>query len=174
MSSHNIYKLQCSVALTLEIIKLPKMNKHEIEELVNEQRLCRIAFKGSDYPYIAPFQYVKLNGSLYFHFTNYGKKMGLLDRDKRVCVEIEKYLPDLSEYQFVTLRGKLRVVTESRERENAIRMMARTGEEEFSSNFLAVHGFSREDGWSTLSPEKPLVIVKLDEITKELGLRSPK
>ena len=174
MSSHNIYKLQCSVALTLEIIKLPKMNKHEIEELVNEQRLCRIAFKGSDYPYIAPFQYVKLNGSLYFHFTNYGKKMGLLDRDKRVCVEIEKYLPDLSEYRFVTLQGKLKVVTESREREDAIRMMARTGEEEFSTNFLAVHGFSREDGWTSLSPEKPLVIVTLDEITRELGLRSPK
>ena len=156
------------------IVKLPRMEKREIEELIEEQRLCRIAFKGSEYPYIAPFQYVRLNGKLYFHFTNYGKKMGLLDRDKRVCVEIENCLPDLSEYRFVTLQGKLKVVTESREREDAIRMMARTGEEEFSSNFLAVHGFSREDGWSTLSPEKPLVIVKLDEITKELGLRSPK
>ena len=163
-----------AVVLILGIVKLPKMKKHEIEELIREQRLCRIAFKGSGYPYIAPFQYVRLNGNLYFHFTNYGKKMGLLEKDKRVCVEIEKYLPDLSEYQFVTLQGKLRVVTESRERENAIRMMARTGEDEFSSNFLAVHGFSREDGWSTLSPEKPLVIVKLDEITRELGLRSPK
>jgi len=150
------------------------MEKREIEELIEEQRLCRIAFKGSDFPYIAPFQYVRLNGNLYFHFTNYGKKMRLLDNDKQVCVEIEKYLPDLSEYQFVTLQGKLKIVTESREREQAIRMMARTGEEEFSSNFLAVHGFSREDGWMSLSPEKPLVIVKLDEITRELGIRSPK
>ena len=158
----------------MKIVKLPKMTKCEIDELIEQQILCRIAFRGSDYPYIAPFQYVRFNGNLYFHFTNYGKKMGLLEKDKRVCVEIEKYLPDLSEYRFVTLQGKLKVVTESREREDAIRMMARTGEEEFSSNFLAVHGFSREDGWTTFSSEKPLVIVKLDEITREGGIRSPK
>lgn len=162
------------VFLVLEIIKLPRMEEHEIEELIREQRLCRIAFRGSEYPYIAPFQYVRMNGNLYFHFTNYGKKMGLLDSDNRVCVEIEKYLPDLSEYQFVTLQGKLKVVEKSRERDDVIHMMAGTGQEEFSDNFLAVHGLSKEDGWSTLTPEKPLVIVKLEEITKKLGLRSPK
>jgi nitroimidazol reductase NimA-like FMN-containing flavoprotein (pyridoxamine 5'-phosphate oxidase superfamily) len=158
----------------LKIVKLPKMTKREIDELIEQQILCRIAFRGSDYPYIAPFQYVRFNGNLYFHFTNYGKKMRLLEKDKRVCVEIEKYLPDLSEYQFVILQGRLNVVTESKERENVIRMMAKAGEEELSSNFLSVHGFSREDGWSALSPEKPLVVVKLDHVTTELGLRSPK
>jgi len=90
------------------LIKLPRMEKQEIEELISEQLLCRIAFKGGKYPYMAPFQYVYMNGTLYFHFTDYGKKMGLLDRDNRVCVEIEKYLPDMSEYSFVVLRGKLK------------------------------------------------------------------
>ncbi|MHA1916647.1 MAG: pyridoxamine 5'-phosphate oxidase family protein, partial [Promethearchaeota archaeon] len=51
------------------------MNRHEIDSFIKEQMLCRIAFKGDDYPYLAPFQYVFLNDSLYFHFTDYGKKM---------------------------------------------------------------------------------------------------
>lgn len=89
----------------LTIVKLPKMEKHEINQLIREQMLCRIAFKGDEYPYMAQFQYVLMNGSIYFHFTDYGKKMKLLERDKRVCVEIEEYRQDLSEYSFVVLRG---------------------------------------------------------------------
>jgi len=77
------------------------MEKLEIEKLLREQMVCRIAFKGNEYPYMAPFQYVAMDGFLYFHFTDYGKKMRLLEKDKRVCVEIEKYRPDLSEYNFV-------------------------------------------------------------------------
>jgi len=45
------------------------MKKSEIERLMKEQFLCRIAFRGEEYPYIAPFQYVFANGTLYFHFT---------------------------------------------------------------------------------------------------------
>ena len=63
----------------LPIFKLPKMTKQEIWKLIRRQRLCRIAFKGKDYPYLAPFQYVVLNGILYFHFTDYGTKMKLIE-----------------------------------------------------------------------------------------------
>ena len=42
--------------------------------------------------------------------------MGLLERDNRVCVEIKRYKPDLSEYEFVVMQGTLRVVTDSEER----------------------------------------------------------
>jgi nitroimidazol reductase NimA-like FMN-containing flavoprotein (pyridoxamine 5'-phosphate oxidase superfamily) len=55
-------------------VKLPKMSEDEIEKLVEEQMLCRIAFKGDQHPYIAPFQYIRINGTLYFHFTDYGKR----------------------------------------------------------------------------------------------------
>jgi nitroimidazol reductase NimA-like FMN-containing flavoprotein (pyridoxamine 5'-phosphate oxidase superfamily) len=149
------------------------MEKQEIEELISEQLLCRIAFKGGKYPYMAPFQYVYMNGTLYFHFTDYGKKMGLLDRDNRVCVEIEKYLPDMSEYSFVVLRGKLNIVADPEERAEAIRRMAKKGKEKLSTNFLAAHGFKTEEGWSSLDPLKPMVIVKLESISEEIGIKSP-
>jgi nitroimidazol reductase NimA-like FMN-containing flavoprotein (pyridoxamine 5'-phosphate oxidase superfamily) len=157
----------------LTIVKLPRMEKNEIEQLIREQMLCRIAFKGAEYPYIAPFQYVFMDGTLYFHFTDYGKKMKLLEKDKRVCVEIEKFHPDMSEYNFVVLRGALEVVEDSQERAKVIRRMAKEGEQKVSVNFLAAHGFKKEEGWSSFTPEKPLVVVKLVEITEEVGLRSP-
>ena len=100
------------------------MDKREIEKLIRQQMLCRIAFKGDEYPYMALFQYVLMNGSIYFHFTDYGRKMRLLEKDKRVCVEIEEYRPDLSEYSFVVLRGTLKVVANPQERAMVKRRMA--------------------------------------------------
>jgi len=157
----------------LTIVKLPKMEKHEIDQLIREQMLCRMAFKGTEYPYMAPFQYVFMNGSLYFHFTDYGRKMKLIERDNRVCVEIEKFRPDMSKYNFVVLKGKVKTVTDPLERAKVIKMMAEEGKQKISPNFLAAHGFKKEEGWSSFSPEKPLVILKLEEIAEEIGLKSP-
>jgi len=155
------------------VLKLPRMEKGEVQKLIREQMLCRIAFKGNEYPYLAPFQYVSMGGSLYFHFTDYGKKMRLLEKDNRVCVEIEKYRPDLSEYKFVVLRGSLEIVTNPQERSQAIRRMAENGKRRLSENFLAAHGFQKEEGWASFTPEKPVVIVKLSGIREEIGLKSP-
>jgi nitroimidazol reductase NimA-like FMN-containing flavoprotein (pyridoxamine 5'-phosphate oxidase superfamily) len=141
--------------------------------LIRRQRLCRIAFKGTTYPYMAPFQYVVLNGYLYFHFTDYGKKMKLLESDKRVCVEIEEYREDLSEYSFIILRGNLKVITDPQERAEAIRKISEEGEQKLSPNFLPAHGFKKEDGWASLSSEKPLIVIKLEDIAQEIGLKSP-
>jgi len=149
------------------------MQEREIQKLIREQTICRIAFKGEKYPYVAPFRYIFTNGSLYFHFTGYGKKIRLLERDKRACVEIEKYRKDLSEYSFVVLRGTLKIVADPKERVNAIKKMAEEGKRRLSRNFLAAHGLKKEDGWSSFTPEKPLVIVKLEEIAEEIGLKSP-
>jgi len=149
------------------------MEKDEIEKLIREHVICRIAFKGDKYPYVAPFQYVFINGSLYFHFTDYGRKMRSLERNKRVCVEIEKYQPDLSEYSFVVLRGTLKIVDNPRERAMVIKKMAEEGERKLSENFLVAHGFKKQEGWASFTPEKPMVIVKLEEIFEETGLKSP-
>ena len=161
------------MVLSLTVVKLQKMEKSEIERLLREQMLCRIAFKGDEYPYMAPFQYVLMDGFLNFHFTDYGKKMKLLEKDKRVCVEIEKYRPDLSEYKFVVLRGKLEVVRDPQERAKVIKRIAEEGRQKLSTNFLAAHGFKKEEGWSSFTPEKPVVIVKLKEVTEEIGIKSP-
>ena len=153
-------------------IKLPRMTGEEIDELVKEQFLCRIALKGGKYPYLAPFRYVKVNDVLYFHFTDYGKKMTYLKENNNACVQIETYDPDLSSYSFVSFRGSLQIVENETEKQRAIQEFAKTGEK-FSPNFLVAHGFSPEKGWQEFSPDKELVIVKLVNIITKIGLKYP-
>ena len=157
----------------MRLVKLPSMGKHEIDDLIKRQMICRIAFRGSKYPYIAPFQYVTIGGTLYFHFTNYGRKMRMLGTDGNVCVEIEHYEPDMSKYRFVALRGKLKVVADSRERAEAINRLRSQGRRRLSRNFLVAHGFNKNEDWYSLDPQKPLVIVKLDEAADRTGLKNP-
>ena len=154
-------------------VKLPWMADAETERLVEEQILCRIAFRGAEYPYLAPFRYVVMNDALYFHFTDYGKKMRLLNKDGRACVQIESYEPDFSEYSFVSYRGRLERVTDDVEREEAIRLFAETGEKRLSTKFLAAHGIEPGEGWGGFTPEKHLVIVKLVDIVERVGLKNP-
>jgi hypothetical protein len=139
------------------------MNEDEIDEVIRDQMLCRIAFKGKDYPYIAQFQYVFMNDTLYFHFTDYGRKMKLLAR----------YKPDVNEYNFVVLRGSIEIVDDPHERARVITKMADEGRSKLSRNFLAAHGFNKEEGWSALSPEKPLIVAKLGEVVEKIGLKAP-
>jgi nitroimidazol reductase NimA-like FMN-containing flavoprotein (pyridoxamine 5'-phosphate oxidase superfamily) len=158
----------------LELVKLPRMTKAEIDNLVREQILCRIAFGRKTAPYIAPFQYVFIGGHLYFHFTNYSRKRGLLEEGQPVCVEIEKYEQDLSKYGFIVLVGTLEIVTDQQERAKAIAKMVETAKaRRLASNFLQAHGLPKEEGWSALSEDKPLVIVKFAEVTEITGLKSP-
>jgi nitroimidazol reductase NimA-like FMN-containing flavoprotein (pyridoxamine 5'-phosphate oxidase superfamily) len=156
-----------------EIVKLPLMSRSDIDELLDSQNLCRIAFKGVEHPYIAPFQYVRLDDTLYFHFTNYGRKMRLLEKDKRVSVEVEKYNHDMSEYGFIVFQGSLKVVQDQMERSSAIEEFIRLSSDRLSENFLVAHGFKPEDGWSVLNQDKSLVIMKLVDVSDLVGLKYP-
>jgi nitroimidazol reductase NimA-like FMN-containing flavoprotein (pyridoxamine 5'-phosphate oxidase superfamily) len=153
--------------------EMPKMKENEIEQLISEQFLCRIAFKGDLGPYIAPFQYAYVNGILYFHFTDYGKKMSFFKQEPPVSVEIERYTPNLSEYGFVVFAGKLRLVEDYEERKTAIEKMAEVGKKKLSTNFLLAHGFSQGSDWTDFTADKPILIIKLDEVTQKIGLKSP-
>ncbi|TRO46458.1 pyridoxamine 5'-phosphate oxidase family protein [Candidatus Bathyarchaeota archaeon] len=153
--------------------KLPKMKREEIEALLDSESICRIAFRGDRYPYMAPFQYVRRGGALYFHFTDYGRKIRLLEADPNVCVGVERLEPDLSEYRFVALSGALERVEDVRERAEALRLLSEAGREGLSQNFLAAHGFEAEASWSALSGDAPLIVYKLARFTDVVGLRSP-
>ena len=153
--------------------KLPRMNQDELHDVLCTHVLCRIAVHDINCAYIAPFQYILLDNILYFQFANYGKKMRLLKQDNRVCVEVESYTADLSQYSFIILRGKLVEATDSAEREKVIKHFAETGRTRFSSQFLAAHGLKTEETWTAYTSDKPLLILKLVETTERFGLRSP-
>jgi nitroimidazol reductase NimA-like FMN-containing flavoprotein (pyridoxamine 5'-phosphate oxidase superfamily) len=156
----------------MSLLKLPRMSSVEVDTLIDNQFMCRIAFNGGEYPYLVPFRYVRIDGVLYFHFTDYGKKMKLLERDDKVCVQIESYTPDLSEYNFVSLRGRLMKIENPDEVKRVVGLFAESGRKSISPKFLAAHGFEPAGGWDVFRGDQ-LVIYKLVDIVEKVGLKSP-
>ncbi|MBY9013047.1 MAG: pyridoxamine 5'-phosphate oxidase family protein [Candidatus Lokiarchaeota archaeon] len=152
-------------------IKLPEMTDQEVESVLSNENICRIAFIEDSYPYICPFQYVYLKNQLYFHLTNYGKKMRILKKNNNVCVSIEKLEEDLSSYSFISIQGKLVQIEDKEILKLVIREMVDKAKGQFSRNFLAAHGFRGEDGWESLIEDK-LLIYKLEEVGIRIGLKS--
>jgi hypothetical protein len=157
----------------MEPYRLPRMSEAEIIELVDSQMICRIALSGEDYPYLAPFRYVKKNDTLYFHFTDYGKKMRFLKKSKKACVQIEKYNLDLSNYRFASFRGQLEEVTDENEYKDVVNLFSESGRERISTNFLAAHGIKPEEGWESFKVSNKYVIMKLVDVIEKVGLKSP-
>ena len=127
----------------MDILKIPRMEKEEYDRLIKENYVSRIAFKGTSYPYVAPFLYVFDGHNLFFLSTKYGKKIQYFNENPDVAVEIERISPDLSSYTFVTLLGKLVEVTDRTEgrrvRQQFVNMIKTRG---LSSNVVAALGHS--------------------------------
>jgi hypothetical protein len=151
------------------------MSEEEIKNAIERENICRIAFIDGDYPYISPFQYVFIDNTLYFHFTDYGKKKKILEeyKNNKVCVSIERFEADLSEYYFISIQGELIEILNSKERSKIINQMVKEAGNNFSTEFLVAHGFDKNKGWKSLSADKNVKIYRLDEVGR-IGLRSMK
>jgi len=155
----------------MTLVKLPKMDDEEISKALQSKNLCRIAFIEKEFPYISPFQYVYMNETLYFHFTDYGKKKKILRENKNVCVSIEHFEPDLSKYYFISLQGRLELVDNPGEIKQVLEKMIKTAREEFSPNFLSAHGFDKSEGWDAFI-EEGQKIYKFKAKKEPIGLKS--
>jgi len=156
-----------------QVERLPRMTEEEVDGLIQRQYLCRIAFNDKTHPYIAPFQYACVDGSLYFHFTDYGRKMKLIENNPKICVEIEELGHDLRDFMFVVLRGSLERVKNLAEREKALLALADIGRKRLSPRFLAAHGLPEGSGWGDMTVKKPLILLKLIDVEESFGLKSP-
>ncbi len=158
-----------------DVFKMPRMGKAEYDRLVKEQYVCRIAFKGKEHPYIAPFIYVFDGRFMYFLSTNYGKKMQYFRDNPFVTVEIEHYSPDLSVFRFVALPGRLVQVEDAGKKRLVREMFVHLIKSKaLSPNVLSALGHSPQEPVEVLlqgerSDVWKLVDVKVDEI---LGLKS--
>jgi len=153
-------------------LKLPTMSDNEIKQALQEGNISRIAFVDDTYPYIAPFQYVNLDNTLYFHFTDYGKKKNILEKNQNVCVSIEHLEDDLSSFYFISIQGKLALVEDKQEKLEVLKQMVNNARKTFSQNFLTAHGFEKENEWDVLA-KKNLVLYKFVQMREPIGLKSP-
>jgi nitroimidazol reductase NimA-like FMN-containing flavoprotein (pyridoxamine 5'-phosphate oxidase superfamily) len=155
-----------------EVVKIPSMEKREYDRLIEEEHVCRIAFKGDRYPYVAPFVYVFDGRFMYFLSTKYGRKIELFRLDPHVSVEVERYAPDLSSYRFVTLRGRLAEVEDPGERravrERFVDLIRRKN---LSRNVLSALGHSPSDPLDSIVEEERSIVWKLVDVEKIVGLK---
>jgi hypothetical protein len=157
----------------MEIVKIPRMEKQDYDRLIEQGYVCRIAFQGEKYPYIAPFLYVFDGRFLYFLSTKYGKKIEYFRKSPYVAVEIEKYTKDLSSYTFVSLQGYLEEVTDSIEkkivREEFVTLIK---EKKLSSKILAALGHSPQDPPEAIALEERSLVWKLIGVKDLVALKN--
>jgi len=157
----------------MDVLKIPKMEKQEYDRIIHEGHVSRIAFRGENFPYIAPFMYVFDGKYLYFLSTKYGRKIGYFRSNPAVSVEIEQYSPDLSTFRFVSLQGRLEEVRDpviSRDvRARFVDMMKRRG---LSSAAMSALGHSPEDPPEKILEEERNLVWKLVGVKDIVALKN--
>ncbi|MDD1719525.1 MAG: pyridoxamine 5'-phosphate oxidase family protein [Methanoregulaceae archaeon] len=157
----------------MDIVKIPRMDKNEYDKLIDEGYVCRIAFNGEKYPYIAPFLYVFDGKFLYFLSTKYGKKLEYFRKSPYVSVEVEKYTSDLSNYTFVTIQGYLEEVSDSIEKKLIRQKFVDLIESRhLSRNILAALGHSPEDPPEAIAREERSLVWKLSGVKDLVALKN--
>lgn len=158
----------------MRMIKIPPMNKEEYDDLIKQNFIGRIAFKGDEYPYITPFMYVFDGTFLYFLSTKYGKKIGEIKRDSRVAVEIEKYAEDMSSYKFTNLQGRIVEVdddlTKKKIKEMFVKMIK---DKNLSNKALAAIGHSPDESIQLILEEDRTMVWKLVDLKQIVALKNP-
>ncbi|HDR73311.1 MAG TPA: pyridoxamine 5'-phosphate oxidase family protein [Methanoculleus sp.] len=157
----------------MEIVKIPRMEKQEYDRLIDEGYVCRIAFQGEKYPYIAPFLYVFDGKFLYFLSTKYGRKNDLFKKHPYVSVEVEKYSSDLSCYTFVTMQGYLvqeeDAITKKIVRKKFVDLIE---ERNLSTNILAALGHQPDEPVDAITAEERSNIWKLTGVVDIVALKN--
>ena len=60
----------------------------EIDGVIRECRVCRVAFARDGEPYLVPLSFGYDGEALYFHTAPKGKKIDCIDANPRVCFEL--------------------------------------------------------------------------------------
>lgn len=62
----------------------------EIESILNDAVVCRIGLADGGEPYIVPFCFGYMKGTIYLHSGLSGKKIAMLEKNPRCCFEVDQ------------------------------------------------------------------------------------
>jgi uncharacterized protein len=154
-----------------DIVRLPEMTPAEMERLLSEQKICRMALNDEPWPYIIALDYVYSDGEMYFHFADYGRKMDLIAKDPNVSVEVDNFCSETTSFSTITLMGRLAKVTDSDEKKMAAIALRDSAEERGGAkNVAARHGFTDLDVKTLISKKSEVYKLEADTF---VALRSP-
>ena len=61
-----------------------------LEEILTQSQICRLAMVDNGEPYLLPFNYGYKNKTIYIHSAPEGRKIDILQKNPKVCFEIEQ------------------------------------------------------------------------------------
>ena len=64
-------------------------DRAEMESIIRESIVCRLALADNGQPYIVPLCFGYKDNTLYFHSAGEGKKIDILRKNKTVCFEFD-------------------------------------------------------------------------------------
>ena len=67
-------------------------NKSQLEAIIKNARVCRLAMIDQDTPYIVPLNFGYQDGVLYFHSAAQGRMIDLLKMNPNVCFEMDELI----------------------------------------------------------------------------------
>jgi hypothetical protein len=114
-------------------MKNHQMSEREIDILFEEEKVGRIATLNSDgFPYVVPVHFVYAEGKIYIHGLIKGQKLDNIQKNPKVCFEIERmegFLPDErpcdvnTEYKSVVAFGSAALVENPDEKKEILNMI---------------------------------------------------
>jgi len=101
----------------------------EIHEILEKALVCRLGLYDGRYPYVVPLNYGYRDGRLYFHSAREGRKIDILKKFDRVCIEVDidsRIVPGdapcrwAAKYRSVIGFGRARIVDDEAEKKAAL------------------------------------------------------
>ncbi len=60
-----------------------------IASVIRKSTVCRLGMSDGDQPYVIPMSFGYQNGAFYFHCAQEGRKIAILRKNPRVCIEFD-------------------------------------------------------------------------------------
>ena len=135
--------------------------KEAIVAIIREAEVCRLGMCSDNIPYVVPMSFGYEDDVFYFHCASKGKKLDILSKNPKVCIEIDQ-MTELKEggssackwgmnYKSVIASGTAEFIEDEAEKRHALdRIMAQYSEGKFEYK----DGVVRKTGVFRVSVEK--------------------
>ncbi|MFD2872936.1 pyridoxamine 5'-phosphate oxidase family protein [Mucilaginibacter ximonensis] len=143
---------------------LGKLSEMEIDRLLKEQVVGRIACQSNGEIYLVPINYVYRDGYVYGHSAE-GKKIRMMRENPHVCFEVDE-INSIFQWKSVIANGKYEEITDFDEKQQAMQgIIHRIMPLVTSAEGHPSHGITEKDSDVGTLVELVVYRIKLEEIT---------
>jgi hypothetical protein len=97
------------------------LNEQQIETLLQQEVVGRIACHDNDFIYLVPISYAYDGKYIYAHSLE-GTKLDIMRKNSNVCFEVDN-VSDMSNWKSVIAWGKFEELKDKKERDNALKVL---------------------------------------------------